>query len=290
MTKIAFIGFGEAGSLIAAGLKDAGAGLTGAYDILIDAPEPPALLLSRADEIGVALARTPAEAVAGADIVISAVTTKKTLDAARGAARHLSPGQLWLDLNSTSPAIKRDAARVIEASNADFVEAAVMDLVPPHGHKVPMLLAGAKAALAVDLLHRLGMDVTAIGEEIGAASSVKMVRSVFMKGFTAILLESLVAAAELNAEDEVLKSLQVTFPGLDWKELADYYLPRLIQHAGRQAGEMISVAETLETLGIEPITAQATRQRLQWLADKQLNTRDDLPEGYNALLGVIRDN
>jgi 3-hydroxyisobutyrate dehydrogenase-like beta-hydroxyacid dehydrogenase len=132
------------------------------------------------------------------------------------------------------------------------------------------------------------MNVTAIGDEIGTASSVKMVRSVFMKGFTAILLESLYAARKLNAEDAVLDSLQVTFPGMNWKELADYYGPRLIRHAKRQSEEMLSVVETLEELGVEPITVLASAKRLGWLGNMELNRElNELPNNYREFLDIL---
>jgi len=38
MTKVAFIGFGEAGGFLADGLNDAGGDVTATYDILIDDP------------------------------------------------------------------------------------------------------------------------------------------------------------------------------------------------------------------------------------------------------------
>lgn len=286
--KIAFIGFGEAGSLLAKGLGVAGAEITACYDILIDDQASAEALKTKAVQFGVSAAANRKDAVTGADIVLSAVTTSNALEAAIAVSEHLKPGQIYLDINSTSPAIKREVAAAIETSGADFVEAAVMDLLPLHGHKVPMLLAGKKAKQLTQALAQYGMDVTALGDKIGDASSVKMVRSVFMKGFTAILLESLVSAKKLNAEDAVLSSLQVTFPGMDWKDLANYYLPRLIQHARRQSGEMKSVAQTLEEIGIEPITATATGKRLAWLADKEIDKSDaDLPEGYNALLDLI---
>ena len=197
---------------------------------------------------------------------------------------------ILIDDPATAPAM-RDRAREIgvEASNcAAFVEAAVMDLVPPHGHAVPMLLAGPRAAWVADTLTPFGMNVTAIGDEIGTASSVKMVRSVFMKGFTAILLESLYAARKLNAEDAVLDSLQVTFPGMNWKQLADYYGPRLIRHAKRQSEEMLSVAETLEELGVEPITVLASAKRLGWLGNMGLNRElNELPKSYSEFLDIL---
>ncbi len=288
MTNISFIGFGEAGGILAHGLKASRADVTAAYDILIDDPKRAAALKAKAAKDGILAAPSVGSAVAAAGLVISAVTTSQTLAAAQAVARHIAPGTIFLDINSTSPDVKRRAARAIEDAGADFVEAAVMDLVPPHGHKVPMLLAGAKAHDLAEMLGRYGMNVSVIGTEIGTASAVKMVRSVFMKGFTAILLECLVAAKKLNAEDVVLDSLQTTFPQLDWRGVADYYLPRLIKHAKRQSAEMIAVADTLKEIGVDPITATASGARLAWLADKKLDANgQDLPGTYGELLDII---
>ncbi len=291
MTKIAFIGFGEAAGLLTDGLAEAGAEVTATYDILINDPAKAETHKQKAASKGVIAAAEAQQAVAGADIVISAVTSKEILVAAKNVAPHLKAGQIYMDINSASPEAKREAAMVIETSGADFVEAAVMDLVPPHGHKVPMLLAGVKAEALTATLSAYGMNVKAIGETIGNASSVKMVRSVFMKGFSAILLESLVAADKLNAADAVLESLQVTYPDMNWKTLASKSMSRLIQHSKRQSEEMSSVAATLEELGVEPITATATGARLGWLADLELvEVLDTLPETYNEFLKILEQH
>ncbi len=273
------------------GLAEAGAEVTATYDILINNPDKAEAHKEKASSKGVIAAGDAGQAVQAADIVISAVTSKEILVAAKNVAPHLTTGQYFMDINSASPEAKREAAGAIEASGADFVEAAVMDLVPPHGHKVPMLLAGAKAEVLAEILSAYGMNIKAIGTEIGNASAVKMVRSVFMKGFSAILLESLVSAHKLNAADAVLESLQVTYPQMNWKELASKSMSRLIQHSKRQSEEMSSVAATLEELGIEPITAKATGARLGWLAELGLDeVLDSLPETYDELLKIIEQH
>ncbi|MEE2761072.1 MAG: DUF1932 domain-containing protein [Pseudomonadota bacterium] len=289
MTVIAFLGYGEAGGILADGLLAAGAEVRAAYDILIDDSEKAGALRAKADAAGIVASNSAADAVAGADVVLSAVVSDQTVVAAEHSAPHLYAGQFYLDINSTSPDKKREAAQLVKASGADFVEAAVMDLVPPHGLSVPMLLAGARAADLAEILSGFGMDVSAIGENIGDASAVKMVRSVFMKGFTAILLECLVAANKLDAEEAIFDSLQVSFPDLDWRATADYYAPRLVKHSKRQAAEMLSVADTLRGLEVEPMTALSTAARLDWMAGLGLdNTPEKLPQSYPELLAAIR--
>ena len=279
-TRFAIIGFGEAGPILAEGLKANGAEVLAAYDILVGDPK----IAERGRARSVRIAATPREAVEGADVVISAVVSAQAEAAAKSVAPYLSPAQFYLDINSASPAVKKRVATVIEGSGAAFVEAAVMDLFPPHGHKVPMLLAGRRAKALETILRSHAMRVEAIGESVGTASAVKMVRSVFLKGFTSILLESLVAASKVGAEERVLESLQTTFPEMDWRKIADYYAVRLVKHAKRQSHEMHEVAETLTELGVEPITALASAQRLAWLANLPLGTE---PRGYTDLLRAI---
>ncbi len=286
MARIAFIGMGEAGGLLAQGLIASGADVRATYDILIDDAAKRGTYLAKTQKIGLSASPNAKEAVAGAELVIAAVVSDQMVVAAKNVAPHLKPGQFYLDINSASPRMKREAAALIEANGAHFVEAAVMDLVPPHGHKVPMLLAGEKAKELAGLLTPYGMNARAVGTKIGSASAIKMSRSVFMKGFTAILVECLVAANKLGAEEEVLDSLQVSFPELDWRKISDYYAPRLVKHARRQAVEMHEVAETLEELGVAPITALASADRLQWLADLGI---EELPKTYPELLRAICD-
>ena len=233
MTTIAFIGFGEAGGLIAKGLQGAGATVGACYDILIEDPKTAGKIADKARAQGVRAARTPAEAVAGADVVLSAVVCSETVAAARNVAPHLVPGQIYMDINSSSPGMKRQAAEAVEANGAAFVEAAVMDLVPPHGHKVPMLLAGAKAATLAAMLAPYGMRVEAIGERIGSASAIKMVRSVFLKGFTSVLFECLLAAHKAGVTDRVLELDPWHLPGAGLAKARRLLRPA--QGAARQA-------------------------------------------------------
>lgn len=265
--KIAIIGFGEAGQHIGAGLKaQDGAALT-VWDILFADADKGASLRAKADELGLSPARDAAEALAGADVVLSAVTTDQSLVAAEQLAPHLPAGVLYLDLNSTSPGKKQKVAKVVEDAGAHMIEAAVMDMVPPHGHKVAMLLAGSRAREAVEKLTPLGMRLEALDGGIGSASTIKMCRSVFMKGLSAILMECLVAADKAGAREAVLSSIGKTYPGVDWEGIAARTLSGLSLHAGRRAGEMEEVAITLRELNVAPYTAEATAKRLQHCAD-----------------------
>lgn len=292
-TTFAFIGFGEAARHISRGLQGQGAYMAGAYDILFDMPGAGG---AKGDEVRAALAErripvsaTNADAIRGADIVVSAVTAKQVAAAAEATAPHMKAGQIFLDINSASPGAKREAAKAVAASGADYVEAAVMSNVPPHGHKVPMFLAGKKAEAAAALMTPFGMDVTVVGPEIGQASSIKMIRSVMVKGLEALFVESLTAAHRAGVVDKVIESLGESFPGMDWRGKAGYHLGRVALHAARRADEMEEVAETLRDIGVPPTMAEATARQLRMCADMGLREmfRDDAPDEIAPYVAAV---
>jgi 3-hydroxyisobutyrate dehydrogenase-like beta-hydroxyacid dehydrogenase len=207
--------------------------------------------------------------VAGAELVISAVTASSSGEVAALAGRHLRAGQILLDINSVSPGKKQSSARAVETSGADYVESAVMAPVPPYRLKVPMLLGGQRAASVATRLARIGMNAQAISNEIGVASAVKMCRSVVIKGIEALAVESMRAARHFGAEKQVLASLNETFPGMGWDEdLPDYLVGRVAEHGRRRAAEMREVARTLEDAGFEPTMATATARLQDALVDE----------------------
>jgi 3-hydroxyisobutyrate dehydrogenase-like beta-hydroxyacid dehydrogenase len=95
-----------------------------------------------------------------------------------------------------------------------------------------------------------------------------MCRSVIIKGLEALTVESMLAARRFGAEQEVLASLQGTFPQMGWQDkLPDYLVSRVAEHGRRRAAEMREVAHTLQDVGIEPTMALATAARQDWLID-----------------------
>jgi 3-hydroxyisobutyrate dehydrogenase-like beta-hydroxyacid dehydrogenase len=277
--RVALVGFGEAGSILGADLAALGREVV-TYDILLDASASRAAMLEKASRARVRAADSFEAAVKDADLVISAVTAGSSADVARNAGKALRAGQIFLDINSCSPATKRSNAQSVQSSGADYVEAAVMAPVPPQRLKVPMLLGGRRAAELAPVLMALGMNAIHIADEIGVASAVKMCRSIVIKGLEALTVESMLAARRFGAEKEVLASLQGTFPQMGWQDkLPDYLVSRVAEHGRRRAAEMREVAHTLEDVGMEPIMALATAVRQDWLIDAMTAHGVQYPHG-----------
>ncbi len=211
---ICFIGFGEAGQAMAAGLREAGVERIAAWDILF--PQAAGERLLRAGEtIGVRCAPSAAEAVAEGDIIVSAVTAAASVEAALSVKAHLVGKPFLLDINSVSPGRKQETAKLL-ADAARYVDVAVLGPIHPARHQTPMLLAGPHAEVVAPMLAALGMRATVAGAEIGAAAAIKMVRSVMIKGIEALTLECFLAAARAGVVDEVAASHKNNYPGLDW--------------------------------------------------------------------------
>ncbi len=263
--NITLIGYGEVGRILAEDLRQQGQPVT-AFDIKLqgEAGEP---LREHALLHGVTLAASHAQAVRGAQLVVSAVTASQDVAVAEACATGLDSGAFFLDVNSASPGAKQRAAEHVNGVGARYVEGAVMTSVPPYRIKVPLLLGGPDAADLQPLLAALGFAATVASPTLGVASATKMCRSVMIKGLEAMVIESFTTARHYGVEDAVIASLRETFPGIDWEKQGAYFFQRAIEHGRRRSEEVREVAETVREAGLEPWSASGTAERQAWMAD-----------------------
>lgn len=268
--RIAFIGYGEAGQAMAEGLREEGLREQGvaqiaAFDILFpDAAG--ATLIEAAKKAGVRVAPSAADAVRDADIVIAAVTAASSLEAAQSVATHLSERPLYLDVNSVSPGRKQQTSKLL-GEGARYLDVAIVSAIHPLRHKSPMMLAGPFAEQAEPVLASLGMNTQVMGNKVGDAAAIKMIRSVLIKGIEAVTAECFLAAERAGLLDPVTASLRNNYPTLDWNKVSEYNIERMASHGIRRAAEMREVAETLRELGLEPLMTTATVERQQQLGE-----------------------
>jgi 3-hydroxyisobutyrate dehydrogenase-like beta-hydroxyacid dehydrogenase len=247
--RVALIGFGEAGSTFACA-GEWGAAARG-WDIVAQRRAAMA-------ECGVEVAGDAAAALQGADIVLSLVTADSALPAARDYAQLLPAGALWCDMNSVAPETKRAAAEAVEAAGGCYVDVAVMAPVDK-GLAVPLLIAGPRADVARQMLETLGFTSTRIvGDEVGRASAIKMIRSVMVKGLEALSSECAAAADAAGVFEEVMASLDASEKPLPWAARIAYNRERMATHGRRRAAEMEESAKTLLGLGVEPVMTRGT--------------------------------
>jgi 3-hydroxyisobutyrate dehydrogenase-like beta-hydroxyacid dehydrogenase len=262
ISRIALIGFGEVGSILASDLSRSGVALA-AFDLKFGDPRSgPSKAVATA---GVRTCANAGDAVARCELVISAVTAAQTLAAAQSVGARIGKDAIFLDLNSASPGVKREAADAIHRAGGRYIEAAVMSPVPPKRIATPMLLGGPHAEAFLPELQKLGFaGADVFSGEIGKASAAKMCRSVMVKGIEALLSESMLAARAYGVEETVLKSLDDLFPGPDWTNLSRYMISRTLEHGTRRAEEMREVARTVAEAGLDPHMSSAAAERQAW--------------------------
>lgn len=278
---LALIGFGEAG------MAFAGAWATPirAYDIKTD--DSATAEAKRADyaACGANGAATLAEAISGAGLIISVVTADQALAAAQAAAGTIAPGTLYCDFNSVAPDTKRAAAALIEAAGGRYADVAVMSPVHPALLAVPLLVSGPHADAAMAALRAAGFAPERVEGPVGRASTIKMLRSVMVKGMEALTAECFLAAHEAGVVEEVSASLGKSWPGFDLKERADYNLERMLAHGLRRAAEMDEAAKTVASLTLDNAMTRACADKQRALGALGLKVPDGLTAKTALILG-----
>jgi len=251
---IAVLGLGEAGATIGADIAARGVEVRG-WDVRPDATAP-----------GVRRADGPVEAAAGSDVVLSLNAPAAAPAAAQAVASALRPGQVFADLNSAGAPLKRELAGVIGRSGALFADVALMAPVPGRGVGTPALASGAGAQRFADVLGPIGMPVEVVGSEPGDAAQLKLLRSVFMKGLAATIIEALAAARVAGCEDWLRDEIIGELEGAD-TGLVERLETGSVRHAARRIHEVDDAAALLRELGIEPRVTEAARGWLTELRD-----------------------
>jgi 3-hydroxyisobutyrate dehydrogenase-like beta-hydroxyacid dehydrogenase len=251
---IAVLGFGEAGSLIARDLAAAGAAVRG-FDPRV--PAPP----------GVIAAGSDAEAVTGADLVLSVNSADEALAAFTASVDGLAPATIWADLNTASPAVKQRLAELGRQRAIPVTDIAMMAPVPGNGLRVPMLASGDAAERVAATLRGYGAAIEVLDGPAGLAATRKLLRSVFYKGMAASIVEALEAAQAAGLEDWLRPHIAEELAKAD-ASTVQRIVTGTRQHAIRRGHEMAAAAEMLTDLGVRPIMADASRALHERLAEE----------------------
>ncbi|WP_312336364.1 NAD(P)-dependent oxidoreductase [Anaerospora hongkongensis] len=271
--KLGFIGFGEVGFEMARGYKQEGLEGILAFDIMQGHPVYGSLVQERVQASGVTLVTTPEEVLQSVDVVIVAVPGDKALQTAKSLGSLLKKSTVYVDVSAASPEKKRNIWEVIKGAEVAFVDGAMLGPLPVYQHKVPTLVSGSGSDQFIELMKPYHMDLEKVSDAPGEATGIKLVRSIFMKGLPALLVEVLEAASLMKVDHLVLKSLATTMNACSFEQTFNRLVTGSSVHAQRRAHEMENVIEMLESMNIKPTMSKATFERLNWLASKNLKEK-----------------
>jgi len=260
--SVCLLGFGEVGQVLCDDLRTRVSRLS-AWDLKFpDSASEPSRAAARHEGLA---GSDVGRAVESADLVISAVTAAQIGEAASSVAPHLKRNAYFFDLNSSSPAAKRQAAGIVDSAGGRFVEAAIMSPISPRRAASPMLLGGTHADGFLPLARELGFSGAEIfSGKLGSASAAKMCRSVVVKGLEALMLESLLAARQHGVEGAVLESLRSLFPVDGSAATPRYMISRALIHGRRRAEEMGEAARTVAEAGVSSRMSSACAEWQEW--------------------------
>ena len=269
--RIAFIGLGEAAGAFITGWGADRAGDIAAFDIKTTKPETADEILKRAKTFWIEHCETLQDAVSIADIVFSTVTADQAIMAARAAAPLMKRGAYFLDMNSCAPSSKQVSAGIMADHNLCYVDVAVMEPVYPKQLDVPLLISGDWSHDVSDLLSTLSLKFRIIEGAVGRASSIKMVRSIMVKGLEALTAECALAAYAADVVDEVFPSLRDGHPKIDVQQRATYNFERSMTHGVRRAAEMDEVAKMVADLGLPNDLSRGSAHWQRMIADNTVD-------------------
>jgi 3-hydroxyisobutyrate dehydrogenase-like beta-hydroxyacid dehydrogenase len=252
------IGFGEVGYTFARHLfQQTGTPVYVADPLLHEEPLPPRLR-QRLEQVEIKIS-TMEQLAAHCNCVLCVVTTSVAGEVARQAGALWKKG-LYIDLNSSPPDAKRQAAGAFPGDC--YVDGAILGAIAVEGAKSPIVLSGRQAAEAQSLLKGAGMHASALSPEVGAASALKLCRSIFMKGLESLLIEMLLAAGEFAITEPVLDTIQESIESYTFRPLVKMLVTTHAVHCVRRAHEMEGVVEMLDNMKLPARMSQASAKTL----------------------------
>jgi 3-hydroxyisobutyrate dehydrogenase-like beta-hydroxyacid dehydrogenase len=248
VTTIAILGLGEAGRLYARGLGEAGADVRG-YDPHHALGDPAVYQTS-----------SLVEALAGAHVVLSLVGARAAASVARDAVATMPRDAIFADLNTATPELKQDIWALAAAHGVVMTDVAVLAPVPRLGHRTELVASGPGASALLGLLGPLGVPIEVIDGPAGEAAKLRLLRSVFMKGLAALIVEGVSAARPVGAE-EWLRDQMARELGTNGQSLVDRLIEGTYAHSVRREHEVRDALAALESTGQD---ADMTRATLAW--------------------------
>jgi 3-hydroxyisobutyrate dehydrogenase-like beta-hydroxyacid dehydrogenase len=170
--------------------------------------------------------------------VLSIVPPGRAEEVAAG----LGSARLLADLNAVSPATARRISAAVDGSISG---------PPPRTPGTTRVYLSGPRAGEVAALPFDGVDVVVVGDEVGAASAVKMSTASVYKGSTAILAQALRAADHYGVVEHVLADLGELADG------AGERIGRAAAKADRYVGEMHEIRAAQTAAGLEPLLFEA---------------------------------
>ena len=247
-----------------------------------------------AEKAGIVDVPTYSQFVTEADLILSIMVPAQAMSAASAVAETLQQVDTTLtytDCNAIAPQTVRKLGDIITSAGGTFVDASIIG-PPPRTPGATRFYASGPDLDLFSELNNYGLDVRALGTEIGLASAIKMCYASLTKGLTALCTELLTAASVLGVSEALTAEFQLSQSALF--ERMERGLPSMPPKARRWIGEMEEISATFAHVGLTPniLTGAADMYRFigdTHLADLPPEARDEFPT-LAELIKILADN
>ena len=260
--KVAVIGFGEAGAIIAEGC------LSGAkrnqhetechaWDIRMRDQEAQKNLLEKADSLGVTLHEEPGAWITEMDVVFSLVFGGVAQDVALSILPLMKKDAVYIDLTTSVPDDMRQTATAFTERCMAFIDGTALGSFRTNGITVPFVLSGSNVETWSSWMNSLGFATTPVPGGAGNASCVKLLRSVLTKGLEALAIECFTAAEAMGLRE----TMKAAFDDFDLRPLAaalEDMSASHIPHCKRRLEEVDHALHMLDGVSIDGIMTKAS--------------------------------
>ena len=247
MTTVGIVSPGAMGSAVGAALLRGGARVVATVAGRSDRTA------RLAEVAGIELLPDLEHVVAAGDVVLSIVPPGQ----AEAVAAEAGGARLVVDLNAVAPATARRIS--------DEVDGSISGPPPWTAGTTRIYLSGPRAA-EVAALPFHGVEVVEVGDEVGAASAVKMSTASVYKGSIALLTQALRAADHYGVGEHVLSDLGELAEG------AGRRIARSAAKADRYVGEMHEISSAQAAAGLDPVLFEAMAEVWAEIARTPLGT------------------
>lgn len=270
--KIGFLGFGEVASTLSNGLLARGVKVS----TCLEGRSQTSVELAKSSEVYVFDSLN--ELVESSDILLSVVVPAEAVSVAAKVGGGFEG--VYVDLNNVSPGTVKEAFSHITTGKT--VDGAIMGGIK-NGLGTPIIASGEFAEDFAEL-NQYGMNIEVIGTEPGQASGLKMLRSAYTKGVSALLFEAFHAAYQMGVDETLLRYLTMS-EGSHFPASANSRLTSSTYHSQRRAQEMDEVVKFL-TEYEDPLITRATCEFFHSLPDKT-GTIEKKPADYRDVFRKV---
>ena len=246
--KIGFIGFGEASSKICYGLsKEKTDSIFYAYDV------------ATLHNDNVSVCNSIGDVIKNSESIFVAVPGTSDKNVFSEILKSNIEDKLIIDICTTKPIIKESIEKEVINRKGKYVDVAVLGPVSKLLHKTPMLVSGSGSKDMKSKFSKYNMNISIKEGSAGMASTIKLCRSIFMKGLSALAIETIEACEKYGVKDDVFNSIYENVEEHSFEVLLDTVVKGAYVHTKRQFDEICYCIELENEISVIPNMSFSTK-------------------------------